>query len=149
MSNRTYRYFSGKPLYSFGYGLSYTRFAYSAAKLSTATVQADQPLKLQVKVKNEGERDGTETIEAYLIPDHRVGAPLRELVGFQKVQLRRGESKAVQMSLTPRDLSLVSPDGTRSVQPGEYKLYIGGGQPGESAGTMLRFRVVGHAAIQP
>lgn len=149
MSNRTYRYFSGKPLYSFGYGLSYTRFAYSAAKLSTATVQADQPLKLQVKVKNEGERDGTETIEAYLIPDHRVGAPLRELVGFQKVQLRRGESKAVQMSLTPRDLSLVSPDGTRSVQPGEYKLYIGAGQPGESAGTMLRFRVVGHAAIQP
>jgi beta-glucosidase len=149
MSNRTYRYFSGEPLYSFGYGLSYTRFGYSAGKLSTSSVQAGQPLKVQAEVKNEGKRDGTETIEAYLIPQHTDGAPLRELVGFQKMQLRRGESKRVQMTLTPRELSLVSADGTRSVEPGDYKLYIGGGLPGQSAGIMLRFQVVGHAAVQP
>jgi beta-glucosidase len=149
MNNRTYRYFSGEPLYSFGYGLSYTRFDYSAGELSTTTVQAGQPLKVQVEVKNKGKRDGTETIEAYLIPEHAVGTPLRELVGFQKMQLHRGENKTVQMTLTPRELSLVAADGTRSVEPGEYKLYIGGGQPGQSAGIMLRFQVVGHATVQP
>lgn len=149
MSNRTYRYFSGEPLYGFGYGLSYTRFGYSAAKLSTSMVQAGQPLHVQVEVKNEGDRDGAETVEAYLIPEHATGAPLRELVGFQKTQLRRGESKTVEMTLTPRELSLVSADGTRSVQQGVYKLYIGGGQPGQSAGTMLRFQIVGSAAMQP
>ncbi len=149
MSNRTYRYFSGEPLYGFGYGLSYTRFGYSAGKLSTSTVQAGQSLKVQVEVKNNGERDGTETVEAYLIPQHMAGAPLRQLVGFQKMQLRRGESKTVQMTLTPRELSLVSADGMRSVQPGEYKLYLGGGQPGQSAGIILLFQVVGRATVQP
>jgi len=148
MSNRTYRYFSGEPLYGFGYGLSYTRFGYSAGKLSSSRAQAGQPLKVQVEVKNEGERDGAETIEAYLIPEHAAGAPLRQLVGFEKTQLRRGESKTMQMTLTPRELSLVSADGTRSVEPGEYKLYVGGGQPGQSTGTMLRFHVVGRAAVQ-
>lgn len=149
MSNRTYRYFAGKPLYGFGYGLSYTRFGYSAGKLSATTLRAGQPLKLQAEVRNEGERDGTETIEAYLIPQHAAGVPLRQLVGFQKMQLRRGESKTVQMTLTPRELSLVSVDGTRSVQPGDYRLYIGGGQPGHSKGIILRFQVVGHAVVQP
>ncbi|HEY5256477.1 MAG TPA: glycoside hydrolase family 3 C-terminal domain-containing protein, partial [Acidobacteriaceae bacterium] len=149
MSGRTYRYFSGQPLYGFGYGLSYTSFGYSAGKLSTSAVQAGQPLKVQVEVKNEGDRDGAETVEAYLIPEHGDGAPLRELVGFQKVQLRRGVSKTVRMTLTPRELSLVSADGTRSVQQGEYKLYVGGGQPEKSSGVMMRFRVQGHFDLQP
>jgi beta-glucosidase len=149
MSNRTYRYFSGEPLYGFGYGLSYTRFGYSAGKLSMSSVQAGQPLKVQVEVKNEGKRDGAETIEAYLIPQHASRAPLRQLVGFQKMQLRRGQSKTVQMILTPRQLSLVSADGTRSVESGEYKLYIGGGQPGQSAGVLLPFQVVGRATVRP
>lgn len=149
MSGRTYRHFSGEPLYGFGYGLSYTRFGYSAGKLSASTVRAGQPLNVQVEVKNEGDRDGAETVEAYLIPKHAEGAPLRELVGFQKVQLCRGESKTVQMTLTPRELSLVAADGTRSVQQGEYELYVGGGQPEKSSGVMMRFRVQGHFDLQP
>ena len=149
MSGRTYRYFSGEPLYGFGYGLSYTRFGYSSGKLSTSSVQAGQSLQAQVEIKNEGERDGTETVEAYLIPEHATGAPLRQLISFQKMQLHRGESKTAQMTLTPRQLSLVAADGARSVEPGDYKLYIGGGQPGKSAGILLRFHVVGRAAMQP
>lgn len=147
MRDRTYRYFTGEPLYPFGYGLSYTRFNYSAGKLSTSTVQAGQPLTVQVKVKNEGDLDGTETVEAYLVPEQAAGAPLCELVGFQNVQLRRGEGKTIQMTLTPRELSLVSADGTRSVQQGAYKLYVGGGQPGRSTGVTLPFQIVGDSGV--
>lgn len=149
MRDRTYRYFTGEPLYAFGYGLSYTRFSYAAGKLSTATVQAGHPLVAQVNVKNVGDRDGTETVEAYLVPEQGTGMPLRELVGFQKVQLCRGESKTIQMTLGPRQLSLVSAKGIRSVQQGQYELYIGGGQPMRSAGVMLRFQIRGNSDVAP
>lgn len=144
MRNRTYRYFTGEPLYTFGYGLSYTRFSYAAGKLSASTVQAGQPLVVQVEVKNVGDRDGAEVVEAYLIPEQGRDSPLRQLVGFRKVQLRRGESKKIQMVLSARQLSLVSAPGIRGVRQGRYGLYIGGGQPMHSAGVMLRFQIHGN-----
>lgn len=149
MRNRTYRYFTGEPLYAFGYGLSYTHFGYSAGKLSSSTVGAGQSLTAQIEVTNEGDRDGTETVEAYLVPPRDPGAPLQQLIGFRKVQLRRGESKVVQMTFGPRELSLVSPNGERSEQAGGYELYIGGGQPKHSVGVTLPFHIAGNAAVAP
>jgi beta-glucosidase len=149
MKNRTYRYFSGVPLYVFGYGLSYTRFEYTSGKLSTTELKARDSLAVSAQVKNTGDRDGDETVELYLVPTAIVGAPLRTLVGFEKLHLRKGQTKTVQLTVAPRQLSLVAPDGSRIIQPGEYKLYLGGGQPSNDTGVFLPFRIEGSCALEP
>jgi beta-glucosidase len=149
MANRTYRYFTGTPLYPFGYGLSYTAFQYSAGRLSTKTLRAGDSIEVSADVKNSGQRDGDETAEVYLIPHNLPGAPLRALVGFAKVHLARGASSRVQLTIDSRQLSFVSPAGERSVRAGEYQLYIGGGQPTPESGIFLPFRIEGTAAVAP
>ena len=149
MKDRTYRYFTGTPLYAFGYGLSYTHFQYTSAKLSTGTLEAGQPLSVSAEVQNVGGFDGDETVELYLIPKPSTGVPLRSLVGFEKLHLRKGENKAIQITVAPRQLSLVTPDGSRSVQAGEYELYLGGSQPLHGAGVFLPFHIEGTSPIAP
>jgi beta-glucosidase len=149
MKNRTYRYFTGKPLYSFGYGLSYTRFQYASGKLSTTNLQAGLPLNVSLQLKNIGNTPGKETVELYLIPLDQQAAPLRSLVGFKKVTLTAGEQTTVQVTIDPRQLSLVDEHGQRSVQPGKYELYIGGGQPIANQGISLPFEIAGPAADLP
>jgi beta-glucosidase len=125
LKGRTYRYFAGTPLYPFGYGLSYTSFKYTSGRLSTTALQAGDSLAVSAKIKNNGGRDGDETVKLYLVPKAMIGAPLRILVGFEKIHLHKGETKTVQVAIAPRQLSLVLPDGSRSVHPGEYELYLG------------------------
>ena len=149
MKDRTYRYFTGQPLYPFGYGLSYTRFKYSNGKLSTTTLKAGDPVDVSVDVQNAGGCDGDETVEIYLIPKNLVGAPRKALVGFEKVHLARGVTTTVHVTIDPRQLSFVSPIGNRSVRPGDYDLYIGGGQPSADAGVSLPFHLEGSSAIAP
>lgn len=149
MKDRTYRYFTGQPLYSFGYGLSYTKFEYSKGTLSTANLSAGDPIEVSVDIKNTGGRDGSETVEAYLVPKNIVGAPLQVLVGFEKVHLARGATKNVRIEISPRQLSLVSSIGSRSVRSGDYELYIGGGQPSAASGVLLPFHIQGSASIAP
>ena len=149
MKDRTYRYFTGQPLYSFGYGLSYTHFKYSNGKLSTTNLKAGNSIEVSVDVQNTGDRDGDETLEVYLIPKNIVGAPLRALVGFDKVHLARGATTTIRLTIAPRQLSFVSPTGNRSVRPGDYELYIGGGQPSKDSGTFLPFRIQGASPIAP
>jgi beta-glucosidase len=100
-------------------------------------------------VRNTGERDGDETVEAYLIPKNIVGAPLRVLVGFEKVHLPRGAAKTVRIEISPRQLGLVSSVGNRSVRPGDYDLYVGGGQPCADSGVLLPFHIQGSSPIAP
>jgi beta-glucosidase len=149
MKGRTYRYFAGNVLYQFGYGLSYTHFKYTSGRLSAATLRAGDSIAIRAEVKNVGDRDGDETVEAYLLPKGIAGAPLRTLVGFEKVHLRKGETRAVEITIAPRQLSLVAPDGSRSVQPGDYELYVGGGQPSQDTGVSLPFRIEGSSAVEP
>jgi beta-glucosidase len=149
MADRTYRYFPGIPLYSFGYGLSYTSFSYSNGKLSNTHLRAGDSLNVSVEVANTGERDGEETVEAYLIPKGLVGAPLRELVGFTKVKVDRGAHSTVELTIDPRQLSFVSPIGNRSIRGGDYELYVGGGQPTNDSGVFLPFRIEGNASVAP
>lgn len=149
MKGRTYRYFTGKVLYQFGYVLSYTNFKYTSGRLSSGVLRAGNPIAICAEVKNVGERDGDETVEAYLLAKGISGAPLRTLVGFEKVHLHQGETKSVEITIPPRQLSLVAPDGSRSVQAGEYELYLGGGQPSRDAGVLLPFRIEGSSAIEP
>jgi beta-glucosidase len=149
MKERTYRYFSGTPLYQFGYGLSYTRFQYSNGRLSSSTLRSGEPLEASVQVENVGDRAGDETVEFYLIPQAKPGAPVRWLAGFEKVHLMKGEMRTVRLTIDPRQLSLVDADGSRSVQAGEYELYVGGSQPSAQSGVFLPFHIEGKSPMAP
>jgi beta-glucosidase len=133
MTNRTYRYFTGEPLYGFGYGLSYTTFEYSRMKLSNSSLQAGDPLSAEVDVKNTGSRDGDEVVELYVTFPKFAGAPLRALRGFKRVHFQAGEQQHVTLSLSPSDLSYVNEAGDRLVVAGDYVITVGGGQPGTQA----------------
>jgi beta-glucosidase len=133
MKNRTYRYFTGEPLYGFGHGLSYTTFEYSGMKLSNPSLNAGDPLDVEVDVKNAGKRDGDEVAQLYISFPKLPGAPLRALRGFTRVHLKAGEQKHVKLTLSPRDLSNVNDAGDRFVSTGDYLITVGGGQPGTGA----------------
>jgi beta-glucosidase len=146
MANRTYRYFKGTPLFPFGYGLSYTGFEHTA-RLSETSVKAGEPLTVNVSVRNTGAYDGDDVLEAYLVPKKIAGAPIRGLVGFERIHLAKGASREVQLSIDPRQLSMVSPAGERSIQAGEYLLEVcGDGEPGTSH-VSLPFRIVDSLAL--
>jgi beta-glucosidase len=133
MKNRTYRYFTGEPLYGFGHGLSYTTFEYSGMKFSNASLNAGDPLDVEVDVKNTGKRDGDEVAELYITFPKLPGVPLRALRGFARVHVKAGEQQHVKLTLGPRDLSHVNEAGDRMVSNGDYVITVGGGQPGTGA----------------
>lgn len=150
MKDRTYRYFTGKPLYKFGYGLSYTKFVYGEVKLSTAKVQAGEPLTAQVQVANTGTRKGDEVAQLYLFPPAQGNgglSPKLQLAGFQRVSLRPGESRTLRFTLDSRLLSEVDASGKREVQPGVYRIAIGGAQPDDqrapAKSTSTNFEIEG------
>jgi beta-glucosidase len=136
MENRTYRYFRGQPLYAFGYGLSYSRFRYSNLKVSTADLREGEPLGVDVDVSNTRDRDGDEVVQVYVTFPKVSGAPRAALAGFKRVHVAKSEMRHVQISLGPRDLSMVNEAGVRLTAPGEYRVSVGGGQPGTGAATV-------------
>ncbi len=144
MQNRTYRYFHGKPLYPFGYGLSYTTFSYSNLTLPKNAIAAGAPLIAGVTVKNTGKRAGDEVAELYLSFPNVPGAPLRALRSFKRVHLKPGESQHVSFDLKDRDLTMVSAAGEPIIAEGAYAVSIGGGQPDTGAPAATgTFHVVG------
>ncbi len=148
MNNRTYRYFTGAPLYPFGYGLSYTRFSYSGLTLPKRSIKAGEPLTAEVTVTNTGSRAGDEVAQLYLNFPPVKGAPLRALRGFERIHLEPGASQKVTFRLRPRDLSMVTEAGEPIIAAGEYTLSVGGGQPGTAApGVAGRFTIQGTVAL--
>jgi beta-glucosidase len=143
MANRTYRYFKGKPLYGFGYGLSYTTFAYSNLKLSSGHVKAGDPLQVEVDVKNTGSHAGDEVAELYLTPPQASGAPHFALTGFERVHLLPGQSRHLSYKLDSRQLSFVDEQGMRADRAGTYTVFIGGSQPQAAQGVTTTFQIEG------
>jgi beta-glucosidase len=130
MAGRTYRYFTGEPLYPFGYGLSYTSFAYRNLRLPSET-RAGDTVAVSVEVQNTGQTAGEEVVELYV--KHvgaAVPAPLISLEGFARVSLQPGETRVVKFALAPRQLSTVQADGARLAEPGTLVISAGGAQPG-------------------
>jgi beta-glucosidase len=133
MKNRTYRYFDGQPLYPFGFGLSYSKFAYRNLALATPAVKAGDSLGVDADVKNIGGREGDEVVQLYLSFPKVPGAPIHALRGIDRVHLKAGETQHVHFTLDPRDLSASNENGDRMVTAGSYRIVVGGGQPGTSA----------------
>jgi beta-glucosidase len=138
MKGRTYRYFTGTPLYPFGYGMSYTKFSYSDLAVATQTVAAGGPVSAEVTVTNSGSRDGDEVVQLYLKFPNTPGAPMRALRGFQRIHLAAGASQKVHFDLKDRDLSMVTEGGDPVIAEGDYAISVGGGQPDTSAQTLTK-----------
>ena len=136
MEGRTYRYFSGKPLFPFGYGLSYTKFSYSDLKLPSTPLNASEPLDVEVTITNTGSLAGDEVAELYLKFPDVAGAPRIALRGFNRVHLEPGASTQVKFTLKPRDMSMVTELGQPIVAAGAYTVTVGGGQPDTGAPTV-------------
>ena len=148
MANRTYRYFEGKPLHPFGYGLSYTSFSYSDLRMPTQATGAGAPVGADVTVTNSGKVAGDEVVQLYLKFPAVKGAPRIALRGFQRVHLEPGKSQQVHFELNNRDLGLVTEDGTPIIAEGEYTLAIGGGQPDTGAPVVSgKFRIEGQVDL--
>lgn len=130
MNNRTYRYFTGEALYPFGYGLSYTNFAYTGLT-TPSTVAKGKKATVSVTVKNTGKKDGEEVVQLYTAYNNLKGLnPLKALKGFKRIALKAGESKKVSFTLTPEQLSLIDEAGNAYQPKEKVTISIGGGQPG-------------------
>jgi len=114
------------PLYPFGYGLTYTRFTFSEIQLSSASIRYSEQVEVSALVTNAGERDGQVTAQCY-IQDvvSRLTRPIRELKGFQKIELKAGETRRVSFKLGSEELSYYGVGGKWTFEPGEYKVWIG------------------------
>ena len=131
MQGRTYRYFKGEPLYPFGYGLSYTKFAYGDLRFDVKSVKAGEPIKVSVDVTNAGDKEGDEVVQLYLTDVAATApVPIRTLVGFDRITLKPREKRAVTFTITPRQMSLIDDAGKRVIEPGEFAISIGGSQVG-------------------
>ncbi len=130
MDGRTYRYFKGTPVYPFGYGLSYTRFTYTPPVIEPVNGAVENGIKVRTQITNSGQRTGDDVVQLYITPPKFDGAPHIALRGFQRVSLKPGESRAIEFTLSARDLSFVTMAGNRAIIPGDYRLSVGSGQPG-------------------
>jgi beta-glucosidase len=129
MTNRTYRYFTGEPLYAFGHGLSYTTFSYSNLQLNTTKLQAGAELTVHVDVTNTGKRAGDEVAQAYVTDlAGSTPRPQRFLAGFERIHLQPGEKKTLVCSITAEQMSMVDANGKWGVEPGEFGVAVGGNQ---------------------
>ncbi|HEY5809354.1 MAG TPA: glycoside hydrolase family 3 C-terminal domain-containing protein, partial [Povalibacter sp.] len=128
MKNRTYRYFTGEPLYPFGHGLSYTKFEYSDVKIDTTSAKAGGEIKVSAKVKNTGSRAGDEAVQLYLHAlDSKQVRSVKDLRGLERVTLKPGEQRTVTFTVKPdRDLTYYDVDRKQyAVDPGRYEAQVG------------------------
>lgn len=130
MKGRTYRYMDFKPLYSFGYGLSYTNFICEDTKVSAEKIDVNQDIICQTTIKNQGKYDSAETIQIYVRYEGK-DAPCYQLKALKKVSVKAGESKKVQLSLSPEAFGLYNEKGVKILNQGTYKVYIGMNLPDE------------------
>lgn len=132
MKGRTYRYMTEEPLYPFGFGLSYTSFRYSDLQLETSQVNLGDSLRFSVTVHNTGSAAAAEVVQFYLSDlQASTTVPLHHLVGFEKIMLEPGTSHTLQFSLTPEMMSFYNEDGVLALEPGEFRLEVGGCSPGK------------------
>jgi beta-glucosidase len=149
MARRTYRYFDGPVAYGFGYGLSYSTFAYATPVLSTRALQAGETLRVAATVRNTSQCAGDEVVQLYVKPPAGDGAPRLALKGVRRIHLAAGQSKRVEFALPAEQLKLVNERGEHVLVPGSYAVYVGGGQPDGVHAQTGRFEIVVHTPTKP
>lgn len=130
MENRTYRYFTGDPLYAFGFGLSYTTFAYRDLAVTPQNVAAGETVTVQVEVENTGQHAGDEVVQLYL-KDVEASLPIPQfqLAGFTRIHLEPGQKQTVSFEISAEQMSFVDDNGEWVIEPGAFQVWVGGQQP--------------------
>jgi beta-glucosidase len=127
MSNRTYRYFKGKPLYPFGYGLSYTTFSYQWDQKPRRAYRAGDTIACSVQVSNNGKRDGDEVVQAYIRYPRTGRLPAKELRQFRRINIPRNNSATIDLKIPLSELKKWDAHlNDRTLYPGDYQLILGG-----------------------
>ena len=115
-----------EPLYPFGYGLSYTRFAVSPVETDKESITGEETLQVSVNVQNVGDVEGTETLQLYI---HDIAAsvvrPVKELKGFQKVTLKPGQEEKVSFEIGAKQLQFLTENDRWESEPGEFEVFVG------------------------
>jgi beta-glucosidase len=132
MPGHTYRYAQWEPLFPFGFGLSYTKFEYSSLAIENRTIPAGDSAKLSVAVSNVGAIAGEEVVQVYLSDlEASTQVPGSNLVAFQRVALQPGETKTLSFTIDAEAMMLFDEDGKQKLEPGDFKVTIGGCAPGQ------------------
>ncbi|MFR9650600.1 MAG: glycoside hydrolase family 3 C-terminal domain-containing protein [Rikenellaceae bacterium] len=151
MTGRTYKYMTEEPLYPFGYGLSYAKFAYSNLN-APKSVKADEVATITVEVENTSDIEADEIVQLYVsTKDAGVGkTPLRRLADFQRVSLKPNEKRVVTLEVDPTSISLLKGNKQRVVESGEIKFSVGGGQANAMTDAYLEgaYSVKGRANLE-
>ena len=130
MEGRTYKYMDAKPMYPFGFGLSYSRFKYSDLKLSKKEVKQGQSISATITVTNTGDHTAEEVIQLYLSDvETSVKAPKYQLYGIKRVNLEPESSQEVSFEITSKMMELVNNEGDRILEDGQYRVFVGGSTP--------------------
>jgi beta-glucosidase len=136
MENRTYRYFTGQPLYPFGFGLSYTTFTYQDLQVDPQEVESGDSVTVRVEVENSGQHQGDEVVQLYLKDvEASLPVPLLQLQGLARIRLDPGERQTVEFTLTADQMSFADEEGEWVLEPGEFKIWVGGQQPDPGSDT--------------
>lgn len=130
MKGRTYKYMNVDPLYPFGFGLSYTSFSYGEAKIASKTISKKQNISISVTLTNTGKVKSDEIVQLYVTDlIASVTVPNYQLAKMNRITLEAGESKEVTFELTPKAFEMVKENGSRTIESGDFKIYIGGSSP--------------------
>jgi beta-glucosidase len=132
MNDRTYRYMKQEPLYPFGFGLSYSKFEYSDLQLDKKNLAIGDSLNVSLTLTNSGGSDSAEVTQFYLTDiQASTIVPLHHLIGFERVMLKAGESKTLKFTVTPEMMSFFNDDGKLTLEPGDFRLEVGGCSPSQ------------------
>jgi beta-glucosidase len=130
MTGRTYRYMTEEPLYPFGFGLSYSRFEYGDLQVDKSNTALGDSINVSLTLRNCGDSDSAEVAQFYL-SDIQASTivPLHHLVGFERVNLKTGESRSLKFTITPEMMSFFNDEGKLTLEPGQFRLEVGGCSP--------------------
>ena len=132
MKGRTYRYMTEEPLYPFGFGLSYSSFEYADLHLGKENIASGESLNFYLTVRNSGDQTAAEVVQFYLTDiEASTIVPLHHLIGFKRIELSPGECQKVTFRITPEMMSFFNNDGKLSLEPGDFRLEVGGCSPGK------------------
>ena len=130
MAGRTYRYMTDEPLFPFGFGLSYSTFAFSDLHLGKSSLKAGESLEISLNMTNTGTKDADEIVQFYLTDlDASVPVPLANLIGFERISLDAGEQNNITFTITPEMMMLFDDEGLQRLEPGVFRVTVGGCSP--------------------